>query len=160
MSVRSNTKERERGEGLRKAPPPPQTDPLTWICCACNIGLAVIASQYRNQHRKTHSEELKHELRWQLEGNWPGSFLDPGPVVFLCVSVAWGIVTIYILRRHEHHSYQNHFVAVGIAISALVGVLSLVSNELPSHLAVTYTPLWISFVMVLSLMLHCLLAGR
>jgi hypothetical protein len=82
---------------------------------------------------------------------------DPDPVVFLCASAAWCITTVYLLERHRHHLYQYHFLVAGIAMSILLGALTMIVEELPPYLTITFTPLWISFVMASSTMLHRLL---
>jgi hypothetical protein len=85
------------------------------------------------------------------------SLRDPDPVVFLCASAAWCITTVYLLERHRHHPYQYHFLVAGIAMSVLLGALTMIFEELPPYLTITFTPLWISFVMASSTMMHRLL---
>jgi hypothetical protein len=79
---------------------------------------------------------------------------DPDPVVFLCASAAWGITTVYVLDRYKHHTYQYHFLIAGISVSLSLVAVSEFLEELSPHLVIVYTPLWISFVMALSLILH------
>ncbi len=81
------------------------------------------------------------------------------PVVFLCASTVWGIITVYLLEQYGHRPYQYHFLVAGISISILLGAVTMVIEELPSYLALSYTPLWISFVMTSSTMLHWLRFG-
>ena len=102
-------------------------------------------------------------LSFRVEMKLTSSQLIPlrnqDPVVFLCASAAWGITTVYLLGRYSHNRYQNHFLVAGISISVLLAALTLVIDELPSYLAITYAPLWISFVILSSTMTHWLLFG-
>lgn len=88
------------------------------------------------------------------------SLRNPDPAVFLCASAAWGITTVFILERYRHHPYRYHFLVAGITISVLLAALTTTLEELPSYLAITYAPLWISVAMIFSITLHWLVLGH
>lgn len=82
---------------------------------------------------------------------------DPSPVVFICASCAWGVTTVYLLAWYRHHTYQNYFLTFGVSVPLLLEAVNLIREEQPAYLVIKYTPLWISFVMALSMILQWLL---
>lgn len=150
----------------------------SWACVACHLGTAYITSRYRPQHRSIATFSATNSTeQWTygsvLEGGiwahiswWPWlknmfrTLRNPDPAVFLCASAAWGITTVFILERYRHHPYRYHFLVAGITISVLLAALTTTLEELPSYLAITYAPLWISVAMIFSITLHWLVLGH